>query len=532
MLLWLLFFLPLAAFAEERICGTRWLEEHRDEFSDPAAKALTSLQQEGPIKVGTALNFFVPTRVVGGANATCRYVSENCYIFVEDSQWEWIVAQPDVDQLGRVFDDSTSVDPERGIFELAVEAFGEPADVDGDPRIFVLLLDMPDENIVGYFSRKAATLHQLELRRDTIYLNALKANFNKILAWGTLAHELQHLIHWGHDPDEERWIDEGLSGYAEELTGFTETDPSMVPSFLDSTTFINFATEIWPNFPRSVLHYGATFLFASFLAERYGSSFIRTLVDEPRNGIFGIDDAFEAENWDQRYEDVWALWIAANYAANDPSFGYSALQGRRARADPAPAVPFGPIGGGVGSQWGTTNVIIRSVGDVEVDFVGAAEGRYAVWVYAMYGGGGEMVRMELNETNEGQVQVVGVDSVAVVIGRSSRVGSNFTLAARHFVPTAVAMETGVLPSANTLEPAYPNPFNSAVALPFRLGREADVELAIYNALGQRQALLVSDRLGAGTHQAHWDGRRAASGVYLAVLRVGGETRMRRLTLVK
>ena len=97
---------------------------------------------------------------------------------------------------------------------------------------------------------------------------------------------------------------------------------------------------------------------------------------------------------------------------------------------------------------------------------------------------------------------------------------------------AVATETGVLPGANTFEPAYPNPFNSAVVLPFHLGWEADVELAIYNGLGQRQALLVSDRLGAGPHEIHWDGRRAASGVYLAILRVGGETRMRRLTLVK
>ena len=80
--------------------------------------------------------------------------------------------------------------------------------------------------------------------------------------------------------------------------------------------------------------------------------------------------------------------------------------------------------------------------------------------------------------------------------------------------------------------AYPNPANGAVNLPFRLAGESDVELAIYNALGQRAALLVAERLVAGEHLARWGGERAASGTYWAVLKVGGETRTRRLMLVR
>ena len=345
--------------------------------------------------------------------------------------------------------------------------------------------------------------------------------FSAYLAHATLAHEFQHLIHWGRDSDEETWIDEGLSGYAEELVGFPEADPNMVPDFLADPS-INLTH--WVSNSAS---YGKTYLFASFLAEHYGPGLIRQIVAEPRNGILGIDDAFKSQNWVENYAGAWRLWIAANYAA-----GYEALRGRRAAAVAAPEVPFAELAGEVGSQWGAANVLIRSGGDVAVDFAGAPEGDYAVWVYAMRGQRGELIAMELSADNAGQVQAADVDSAAVIVGRASPTGGDFALAARYVTPTVIAMQTEERAGASNLEPVYPNPTNSAVNLPFRLAREADVELAIYNALGQRAALLVEERLAAGYHLARWSGERAASGAYWAVLKAGGEMRTRRLMLIR
>lgn len=514
-----LLLLPLAAAAEERICGTRWIEQHRTSFPAPTGKAVGANQALGPIEVGTQLSFYAPTESVLKL-ATCRYKGTHCYIFVEESQWDIIAAQEDVDKLGALFDAATPADPERGVFEIAVDAFGDPPDEDGDPRIFILILDLPRE-IVGYFDSAVYESLLPELRRDTIYLDARTLAFSAYLAHATLAHEFQHFIHWGQDLDEEEWIDEGLAGYAEELVGFPEADPNMVPSFLadpsrDLTHWVFEAAS-----------YGKTYLFASFLAERYGPGLIRQIVAEPRNGILGIDDAFKSQNWVEDYAGAWRLWIAANYAV-----GYEALRGRRAAAIAAPQVPFAELAGEVGSQWGAANVVIRAEGDVAVDFVGAPEGRYAVWVYARRGQRGELIAMELSAANAGQVQVADVDSAAVIVGRASPTGGDFVLAARYVAPTVVAMQAEERPRSSTLSPAYPNPANSAVNLPFRLARDADVELAIYNALGQRTALLVAERLAAGKHLAHWSGERAASGAYWAVLKADGETRTRRLMLVR
>lgn len=84
---------------------------------------------------------------------------------------------------------------------------------------------------------------------------------------------------------------------------------------------------------------------------------------------------------------------------------------------------------------------------------------------------------------------------------------------------------------------YPNPFNPSTAIPYRLAASADVELAVYDMLGQRVRLLRQGVEQAGLHTIEWDGRDAAGrqvagGVYFYRLRAGDFVEMRRLTLLK
>jgi len=81
---------------------------------------------------------------------------------------------------------------------------------------------------------------------------------------------------------------------------------------------------------------------------------------------------------------------------------------------------------------------------------------------------------------------------------------------------------------------YPNPFNPATIIPFAVPAEAgDVDLTIYNVLGQPVRHVWNGPLVAGEYRLVWDGRDAqgqpvAAGVYLYQLQVGDQTLTRKM----
>ena len=93
------------------------------------------------------------------------------------------------------------------------------------------------------------------------------------------------------------------------------------------------------------------------------------------------------------------------------------------------------------------------------------------------------------------------------------------------------------PKATLLSPATPNPFTASTALGFTLPESGAVELAIYSVDGRRVTTLVNGTLGAGFHQATWDGtdasgRSVRSGMYYARLRSAEGRFTRALALIR
>ena len=125
----------------------------------------------------------------------------------------------------------------------------------------------------------------------------------------------------------------------------------------------------------------------------------------------------------------------------------------------------------------------------------------------------------------------------VVLGRSVEGGDGGAFVfLNQGVPaaTAIAAETVPTPSAFALGANYPNPFNPATTIPVSVAAgTGDVDLTIYNVLGQPMRQVWNGPLAAGEHRLAWDGRdgqgqSVAAGVYLYRLQVGDQTRIRKM----
>ena len=84
----------------------------------------------------------------------------------------------------------------------------------------------------------------------------------------------------------------------------------------------------------------------------------------------------------------------------------------------------------------------------------------------------------------------------------------------------------------TLKQNYPNPFNPSTTISFRLLERSQVTLTVYNAIGQKVAVLVERQKEAGSHTVTFDASGLASGLYLYRIQAADLVKTNRMMLVK
>ena len=98
-------------------------------------------------------------------------------------------------------------------------------------------------------------------------------------------------------------------------------------------------------------------------------------------------------------------------------------------------------------------------------------------------------------------------------------------------PVATAAEGGAERSTR-LGHVAPNPVRGAARLAYQTGRGGAVRLAVYDALGREVAVLVDGVRPAGLHEAAWDARGLAPGVYVVRLEAPGAAASRLVTVAR
>jgi hypothetical protein len=104
-------------------------------------------------------------------------------------------------------------------------------------------------------------------------------------------------------------------------------------------------------------------------------------------------------------------------------------------------------------------------------------------------------------------------------------------------PNRISKEDLILnPAEFSLAQNYPNPFNPCTNIQFyvRAIHESplQVELTIYNILGQRVATLVEGKLESGTYTVQFNGSGMASGVYFYSLQAGNYSETKKFILLR
>lgn len=91
---------------------------------------------------------------------------------------------------------------------------------------------------------------------------------------------------------------------------------------------------------------------------------------------------------------------------------------------------------------------------------------------------------------------------------------------------------GEVPRTPSLAQNYPNPFNPSTTIRFELAAPAVVELAVYDVLGRRVAVLAGGLRNAGTHTVVFDATGMPDGLYLYRLASGTFTQSRTMMLIQ
>lgn len=102
-----------------------------------------------------------------------------------------------------------------------------------------------------------------------------------------------------------------------------------------------------------------------------------------------------------------------------------------------------------------------------------------------------------------------------------------------FVKRLTKIDDAQAPSEFFVKQNYPNPFNPSTTIKFGLPQAANVDLRIYNVLGQEVAQLVNNQsLSAGVHSYEFDGSKLASGTYIYRLKAGNNVVTKKMNLLK
>lgn len=317
-----------SAYAERRLS----LRDLRRAGVLPARPTVATLAQPAVYKetpgVGDTRSFWtydlsvMPPSNVAVA-ATCRAVGDTVLVYVADDQWESTVSADDVGRIVTAFDEATPLG-EGGIMARMTELFGASSDIDANGRLIILVYEIPtyqNYTFDGYFRAEDLLANDPACETnpsvycsnecEVIHVNSDDAGSDYMI--GVMAHEYEHLIHFGLDADEEIWLDESMAELAMAVNGYED----------DTNVAYYVAHRDAPLVTSGYVDYGVCMLWGAYLYNRLGAAFVSALMADTANGTASVTAQLAGQDGPASFEDLfadWALFLALATQANGPAF--------------------------------------------------------------------------------------------------------------------------------------------------------------------------------------------------------------------
>ncbi|MDP3444859.1 MAG: FlgD immunoglobulin-like domain containing protein, partial [Ignavibacteria bacterium] len=247
------------------------------------------------------------------------------YIFVEDAIWNNPNMAAFVDSVNRAFNSRTPATSSRGIYQNNVETFGNPTNVDNDPRIIILILDIRDDNylgaeggyVAGYFQPGNLSLTSANSNKSEFYyLDGVQtlSSGNLTSPLSILAHEFQHMIHFNYDQDEEAFVNESMSMVAEVVNGYPLRSQIGSNGYNNETNQSLFTWRTNDN-TNVLKDYSRAARYSLYLYEQFGPSVLKGIVQSSLNGINGINIGIASVSppTSRNFISILEDWFIANY---------------------------------------------------------------------------------------------------------------------------------------------------------------------------------------------------------------------------
>ncbi len=245
----------------------------------------------------------------------------HCQIFLENGQ---SVPQADINAIMTQFDSA--------IYPNEITAFGSEPNpgIDGDPKIYILLLNVKDgftpgtssSFVAGYFDPTneyaLSSQNPHSNQKELLVMNinpAAKINSSGTAFFASIAHEFQHLIHWEQKTrqrgvNDDTWIDEAMAQVARTYCGYGPDYASVFNYEHDMGLNVNHSLT---NFDETVGNYGMVYMWAQYFKDRIGGNIFHAMLHNNLTGINSVNAALATEGSGKDFTSTFRDWALANF---------------------------------------------------------------------------------------------------------------------------------------------------------------------------------------------------------------------------